>query len=75
MSDDLKGLPTLTEKTTAADVAKAVKKEQAEVAAANADKPAPKKLPDPANHDYTYGKPLGEKGKYTLPNGTVVETN
>lgn len=32
------------------------------------------KLPDPATHDYTYGKPLGETGRYKLPNGTIVET-
>ena len=35
---------------------------------------AAEKLPDPATHDYTFGKPLGETGKYKLPNGTIVET-
>lgn len=74
MSEDLKGLPSMAEKTTSADAAKAAKQEAAKVAAANEGKPAPEKLPDPVTHDYTYGKPVGEKGVYKMPDGAVIET-
>lgn len=82
--DIFKSLPSYGAEAPQAPVKEPVVEAETAPVEAPVEEPKPKKKAapkadekpvDPALKDYTFGYPIGEIGKYKLPNGTIVETN